>query len=81
MLHWIVPTDVVWRREDEIDEMMDVLAEIVTEVDGSCWSKSRQECTEWAYYHLQSLRLTNGNLRSKLRIIGRTWTTITWTID
>ena len=81
MLYCLVPFDVVRRREDKIYEVMDELAEIVTEVDGSSWSKSRQLCTEWTYDHLRDLHLADGNLRSKLRIIGWTWPTIVWNID
>ena len=78
VLWGLVPEDVVRRREDEICGVIGKLAEIVTEVIGSSWSRSRQLCAECAYDDLQDLYLTDGNLGSKLRIIGRTWPTIRW---
>ena len=67
--------------QDEIYRVMDELAGIVTEVDGSSWPKSRQLCIEWEYVQLRDMNLTDGNLGSKLRTIGRTWPTIHWKIS
>ena len=81
VLWGLVPRDVVRSHENEISTTMDELAKVLIDMDGSSWSKSRQVCTECAYAELRVLNLTNGNLGSKLRIIGRTWPTILWRMN
>ena len=73
MLNWIVPRDVVRRREDEIYEVMGELAGIVEEEDGSSWSYSRKTCIEKACVYFQVLSLAHPSLSFKLKRLGDTW--------
>ena len=72
VLWGLVPEDVVERRKDEIYEVMDELAGIVVELDGSSWSRSHSECVGWSYLFIQGLDLEHGHLDSRLRALGRT---------
>ena len=67
-----MPEDVVRRRKDEIDEVMDELAGIVVNFDGSSWSQSRSKCVWLTYCFIQSLDLQHGHLGSKIRALGLT---------
>ena len=69
----LVPGDVVWRRKDEIYEVMGELAGIVVEENGSPWLDSRQKCLGFACMYFQALALTDTKLRPKLTQIVRTW--------
>ena len=72
MLWGIVPRDVVRRRKDEIYEVMDELAGIVVEEDGSSWSNSRKRCLMSACRHFEALALADTNLEPKLKRLVRT---------
>ena len=72
VLHRVVPGDVVWRRKDEIQEVMSELAGVIVELNGSLWSRSRRQCIEWTYDFMQYLDLQHGHLGSKLMALGRT---------
>ena len=67
-----MPEDVVRRRKDEIYEVMDELAGIVVNFDGSSWSHSRSLCVWSMYDFIQRLDLQHGHLGSKLRALGLT---------
>ena len=67
-----MPRDVVWRRKDEIYEVMGELAGLIVKFDGSLWSQSRSKCVWSMYYFIQRLDLQHGHLGSKLRALGLT---------
>ena len=74
VLRGLVPGDVVWRRKDEIYEVMGELAGIVVEEDGSSWPYSRKKCVEQTCsWHFYTLALVDTNLRPKLTKLVRTW--------
>ena len=68
-----MPVDVVWRREDEIYEVMGELAGIVEEEDGSSWSNSRKRCLMSACRYFEALALADTKLRPRLTNLVRTW--------
>ena len=72
MLINLVPRDVVWRRKDEIDDVMGELAGIIMKFDGSSWSQSRSQCVWSTYRFIQILDLQHGHLGSKLWALGLT---------
>ena len=59
-------------HEDEIYEVMDELAGIIVELNGSLWSQSRSKCLGWTYNFINILNLQHGHLGSKLRALGLT---------
>ena len=68
-----MPRDVVQGRKDEIYEVMDELARIVVEEDGSTWLSSRKECVEWTCIHFGSVDLEDRDLVPKLIELVHTW--------
>ena len=73
MLKFLVPDNVVQRHTDAIYEVMGELADIFGEEDGSSWSYSHKECTEWACVHFESIQLKDPKLIPKLTKLVRTW--------
>ena len=68
-----MPRDVVWRRKDEIYEVMGELAGIVEEEDGTSWLNPRNLCVTWACIDFHELALADTKLRPKLTKLVRTW--------
>ena len=67
VLQDLVPLNVVEKRKDDIYRVMDKLAEIITELDGSPWPYSRRKCVEHTYVALRNMSLMDENLGPKLR--------------
>ena len=67
----LVPWDVVWRRKDDIYEVMGELAGIVVKKDGLSWTHSHKTCVEWTFHHLDMLALADTKLIPKLKWLGR----------
>ena len=73
VLAGLVPRDVVWRRRDEIYEVMGELAGIAEAEDGSSWPNSRKGCLKAAYLQFDWSTLADTKLRPMLTTLVHTW--------
>ena len=72
MLYFLVPFDVVRRREGEIYEVMGEYAVIAVEEDTSSLPCSRKECLEYACTHFLVTDLEDTKLIPELTKLVRT---------
>ena len=73
VLDWLVPRHVVYRYRDKIDEVVDELAGIVVEEDGSSWPYSRKECVERSCKCFWAMSLDHDDIVHKLIRLVHTW--------
>ena len=73
MLRHFVSKEVVQGQHEKLCEILNELAEIITELDGSSWTQCRRKCVEMTCIYLRGRGLSNNNLRIKLKAIGGTW--------
>lgn len=72
-LHCLVPKTVVIEHKDDIDMVMNELAEIITETNGSSWPKSRKDCLEGICIDLHDMNLVDSHIMPKLMALAESW--------